>query len=180
MPKSRLERALFGFGLVAIAVLALVVALSWNRQYDVALTPTTVTTAAGRAPAAPVAPATKVAPPATATSPTTETDTLPSAATTTPTKETITQTTSAPVTLTLTAARGDSWIEVRDGSDAGTILYAGVLTNGTAKAFQAAKLYVRFGEAGNIDASVGGQNQRLKPGTYTARFDATGYTFAHS
>lgn len=180
MPDGRLERAIFGFGLIAIVALALVVALSWKRQYEVVRTPTTATTPAGRSPTAP-APATQVAPTlAPATSTTIETTTPSSPPTTTPTNATITQAT-APITLILTAVRGASWIEVRDGSDAGTILYTGTLTTGTAKTFHAAAtLYVRFGTAGSINASVDGHARRLKPGTYTARFDSTGYAFAHS
>jgi hypothetical protein len=82
--------------------------------------------------------------------------------------------------LTLSASQGGSWIEVRERSPTGTIIYAGALTSGSVKSFRAATLYVRFGQAGNIEASVDGQTKRLKPGTYTARFDSAGYAYYHS
>jgi hypothetical protein len=84
------------------------------------------------------------------------------------------------VTLTVTAARGDSWIEVRSGSATGAVVYGGTLPSGSAKTFRAPELFVRFGQAGNIDATIDGKRRRLPGGTYTARFNTQGYTFVHS
>jgi hypothetical protein len=160
MPETRLDRALFGAGLVAIALLALAIAHSWDRQHSVA------------APPAPTTQARRV--------PTTPIQTRAAAETTASTPTTTDATSAAPISLTLTAARGSSWLQVRKGSPTGAILYAGLLTSGSAKSYRAPTLYVRFGQAGNIDASIDRHTRRLRVGTYTARFDSAGYTWVHS
>jgi cytoskeletal protein RodZ len=62
----------------------------------------------------------------------------------------------APAPLVLTAARGDSWILVRLGSETGRVLYERVLRQGSTIRFGLARpLWVRVGAGLNLDAHVG-------------------------
>jgi Domain of unknown function (DUF4115) len=67
--------------------------------------------------------------------------------------------------LVLTASRGDSWIAVRAGSAHGTVLFQGTLSEGHARTFIDPVLWVRFGDASNVDARLNGQPLSLPAGT---------------
>jgi cytoskeleton protein RodZ len=56
----------------------------------------------------------------------------------------------------VSAARGDSWLVVRAGSNHGKVLFAGVLKQGRSLRLQGARLWVRLGAATNLDVSVNG------------------------
>jgi hypothetical protein len=184
MPETRLEKVLFTLGLVAIAALAVVVGRYWYDQRGSAAgqTKTSRTAAvtgtsrrAGATVTRSVSPTTVPATPGGTTIETTTTGTTTTGTTTTGTTTTGTTTEAAVVTLSLTAVRGDSWMEVRSESATGTVLYVGTLTAGTTKTFQALALWARFGVAGNVDARLDGQPLQLRAGTYSGLFSRSGF-----
>ena len=80
------------------------------------------------------------------------------------------------VQLTLAATRGSSWVEVRAGSSTGKVLYAGTLAAGASKQFESsARIWVRFGGAGNVDAVLDGKPLPIPAGTYDGVFDSLGF-----
>ena len=151
MPETRVERALFGVGLVAIAVLALAIAHFWHH-----------TTPAG---GAAVASSTRT--PGTTTAAASVPDSAPETTTAVPRA-------GVGARLSLTAAR-DTWVEIRSGSAAGTILFTGTLGAGTRKTFTAPALWARFGAAADVAARLNGRTLQLPAGTYNARFTAAGF-----
>jgi Domain of unknown function (DUF4115) len=71
----------------------------------------------------------------------------------------------AGLTLSVTATRGDCWVEVRAGSATGEVLYAGTLANGSSLKFARPKLWLRLGAASNVDVVVNGEPSTVPPGT---------------
>ena len=71
------------------------------------------------------------------------------------------------VSLQLTAARAESWVEIRSGSAQGKVLFVGIMDDGSVQSFRAPSLYARFGQAGSLDARMNGAALRLPPGTYS-------------
>lgn len=67
--------------------------------------------------------------------------------------------------LTVTATRGDCWVEVRAGSRTGGVLYAGTLASGSSLKFNRPKLWLRLGAASNVDVVVNGEPSTVPPGT---------------
>lgn len=175
MPETRVERAFFVLGLVAIAVLAVLVARSWHDAGATAAskvssvasaTPTTTRAAA----------TTRVATTARVAIATTPSKPLPAATTGTTVAPHGSSSTASPATveLVLRAARGDSWLEVRSASSTGAVLYFGTLSSGRSKTFRARSLWVRFGAASNLDARLNGNALRLPAGTYSALIGVDG------
>jgi RodZ C-terminal domain len=146
MPETRLERAVFVLGLVAIAALVLVIVGSRHGSSPGTPRPSSLTAGA---------PATR------------RTTTLPTA-------ETTTAVTSTAVELVLTADQ-DSWVEVRAGSATAAVLFSGTLSSGTKKTFRNASLWARFGSASNLAAKLDGKRLELPAGTYSAVFDPSGF-----
>jgi hypothetical protein len=72
------------------------------------------------------------------------------------------------VTLQLSAARSDSWVELRSSSAQGDVLFTGLITLGETRSFRAPRLYARFGNASALDARLNGKRLGLQPGTYSA------------
>jgi hypothetical protein len=66
--------------------------------------------------------------------------------------------------LTLTAARGDSWVELRAGSSTGRQLYAGILAASRTISFPGRRFWLSLGAASNVDARFGGRPVRGLPG----------------
>jgi Domain of unknown function (DUF4115) len=155
MPETRVERAIFVFGLLAMAVLAFAIARSWHH--------TTAAPAVTRAASQAASVRGRTAPGSTQAA----------AATGAAAQATILASTEA-VDLGLTASRA-TWIEVRAGSATGTVLYTGTLSSGTTKTFHYTAIWVRFGAASNIEAQLNDQPLRLPAGTYDAVFDTGGY-----
>jgi cytoskeleton protein RodZ len=63
---------------------------------------------------------------------------------------------SAPPALTLAAARGDCWLELRVGSSTGRVVYEHVLHQGESARFGLRKaLWIRLGAPWNLDARIG-------------------------
>ncbi len=63
---------------------------------------------------------------------------------------------------------------MRSGSAAGTVLFSGTLTRGTTRVFRAPRLWIRFGGASSLDASLNGRALPLRYGTYDALVTAKG------
>jgi cytoskeletal protein RodZ len=169
VPETRVERAVFVLGVLAIAVLGFLVAHLWHRTHAVAppgtaSLSTPAQTSARTRPAAAKIGATAVTGPTTA-----------GATTSAATSE---KTTAAPaagaVSLVLTA-RVETWIEVRSGSATGAVLYTGMLPVGSSKAFRSRSLWARFGSGGNLSARLDGKSLHLPSGTYDALFDEHGF-----
>jgi hypothetical protein len=70
----------------------------------------------------------------------------------------------APVT-TITATRGDCWVEVRAGSSSGIVLYAATLATGDTLRFSRNRLWLRLGAASNVDVILDGRPATIPPGT---------------
>jgi hypothetical protein len=69
----------------------------------------------------------------------------------------------------LTAARGDSWLLVRERSFGGRVLFEGMLVRGEQVRLRGERVWVRFGAASHLELRIDGQRARL-PATGT--FDA--------
>jgi hypothetical protein len=106
---------------------------------------------------------------------TTPTKSRDSTAATTPLQPHLTKPSGGEVALTLRAA-GTTWVEVRNISSTGPLLYSGLLSPATRKTFRAAwRLWVRFGSAANLAVTLNGRPLRVPTGTYDAFFDAHGF-----
>jgi Domain of unknown function (DUF4115) len=68
-------------------------------------------------------------------------------------------------TVTLSAVRGDCWVSVRAGTEAGQTLYEGVLAQGDELRFRQRKLWLRLGAASNLEISVDGKPAEVPAGT---------------
>jgi hypothetical protein len=165
VPETRVERALFGLGVLAVAVLGVLVARLWHHTRSSAHPATSLSTLAGT-------PGTRPAKSATATITTATTHVQ----TTTPasTRGTTTAAAVGGVSLRLTAKTA-TWLEVRSGSSTGSVLYSGTLAAASTKTFRARSLWARFGAAGNVSARFNGRALRLPAGTYDATFDGRGF-----
>ena len=67
--------------------------------------------------------------------------------------------------LVLTAAHGDSWLEIRSGSATGGVVYLGVLTRGRSLTFPANRLWIRMGAPENVVATLRGRSITLPSST---------------
>ena len=184
--RRHLRRAgIFGGIVLALALVAFNVVV-WGGYIDIPLVSSAATTTGSR-PAAPTSkPRTATPPvgpaerPATTTRPTAATTARPPAATTsqppavttapapTPTKP------AAPppvrtVTLRITGARGDCWVEVRRRDRTGDVVYAGIVSRGASITVKGTQLWIRFGAVGNLDLVLNGKPVRP---THTGTVDA--------
>ena len=66
--------------------------------------------------------------------------------------------------LVLTAARGDCWLLVRAGSQAGRTLYENLLRRGQRLSFRRPGLWIRLGAPGNVDIRLNGRPVGRLPG----------------
>lgn len=151
MPETPAERVVFTLGLVAIAVLGALVALTWRHDHH---------SHAARA------------------STVAATTTPPQALSVTLTRRSAT-TATAPATgaaeiRLLLHARRDTWVSVRAGSADGDVLFTGILAAGSSRSFGGAALWARFGAAANLQASVDGRPLALPGGTYSALITSRG------
>jgi hypothetical protein len=62
-----------------------------------------------------------------------------------------------PVSLVLEDVRTDSWVEVRQGSATGALVYSGVLRTGDRVALKGTRLWARFGGAGDLQITANGR-----------------------
>src|SRR4051812_26473837 len=152
MPETRVERIVFvlGFGVIA----AIAVLIVFARSGDSATSPTTSNTTI------------RPAQPAYAAAATTSKES--GARSTQNGTETRPVTRASEVRLRLTAARAESWVEIRAGSAQGDVLFVGIMGEGAARSFRAPRLYVRLGNASGLDARLNDAPLQLPPGTYSA------------
>jgi len=72
-------------------------------------------------------------------------------------------------TFVFTAARGDSWFQVRSGSFGGRVLYEGKLMRGETVRLRSRRLWIRFGAASHLDLTIDGRPVQLPAfGTFDA------------
>jgi hypothetical protein len=76
--------------------------------------------------------------------------------------------------IRLTAAYGDCWLSVRQGSPTGRLLFEGTLVKGHALTYGAPRIWVRFGGASNMTVFVNGKQARHLTGTIDAVVDGSG------
>lgn len=67
--------------------------------------------------------------------------------------------------LTVRAVRGGSWMEVREASASGRLLYSGTLEQGQAKRFEARRLQLALAEPENVLVRLNGNRVELPAGT---------------
>lgn len=146
MPETRTEWLLFLLGLVVIGGLAFSIVRSRMHDDPTHHLDSTVSTHAA-------APTTSPA--------------------TTGEQTTTTSTAQAWVRLQLTAQR-DTWISVQRGSATGRVLYTGTLRAGRTRAFAGPRLWVRFGGARDVSATLDGAALSLPVGTYSVAVTHTG------
>jgi hypothetical protein len=145
VPATRLERVLVVLGLFGCAVLAFLAVTAWQDYRD-------------SQPSAQPSPA--------AASTVAETEPVGAVAGTT-VEDVPRSTPAATATLELVAARGDSWLEARVGSAQGEGLFLDTLDQGERERFREKRLWLRFGAAQNVDATLNGDAVQLPPGTTT-------------
>ena len=73
------------------------------------------------------------------------------------------------VTLRITGARGDCWVEVRRRDRTGDVVYAGIVSRGASVTVKGTQLWIRFGAVGNLDLVLNGKPVRP---THTGTVDA--------
>ncbi len=150
MPESRTERIAFAVGLAAILGLAIALIPAFSRYNS---SPAKAAQVAGGAsgssqqtayrppakpkPARPVVPATPAHP------------SKPAAAAKKPPASVRTK-------VTLAAARGDCWLEVRSNTSNGKTLYVGTLPKGKSVNVSAKVVWIRLGAPQNVDVKVNG------------------------
>ncbi len=61
------------------------------------------------------------------------------------------------VTLVVRAVDGDSWLELREGSATGRVLYRGTLTRGRIATARGRRLWARFGSAAHLALTLNGE-----------------------
>lgn len=59
--------------------------------------------------------------------------------------------------LVISAARGDSWLQVRRRSTIGRVVFQGILSRGDSKRFSARRLWFRFGVGDHLEVEVNGK-----------------------
>jgi len=155
MPETRIERFIFGVGVLAVAALVVLIVVqttdSFATHQTQAATPQATTPAS-----------TTTAETTTASETTAETTATPEPPSTT-----------SDITLRL-RANADTWVEIRAGSAAGNVLYSGILAEGNTKRFRSAKVWASFGAASNLTAHLNGNPLHLPPGTYSALISTSG------
>lgn len=73
-------------------------------------------------------------------------------------------------------ATTDTWLSVHLGSAAGKTLYEGTLGAGQRRTFTGSQIWVRFGAAADLSATLNGHELPLPGGTYSAQITRSGLT----
>jgi hypothetical protein len=89
--------------------------------------------------------------------------------------------TSVPPALTLAAARGDCWLELRVGSSTGRVVYEHTLHQGESARFGLKKaLWIRLGAPWNLDATIGHRSVTAELPVRTGNAKATAHGVSSS
>lgn len=67
--------------------------------------------------------------------------------------------------VTLVAPRGDCWVEVRERTSDGKVLYSGTLEQGDSFKAAVERLWIRFGAPQNVDLVLNGERAPVPTGT---------------
>jgi hypothetical protein len=142
VPATRLERLVVLSGLLGAAVLGFFAVLAWQDYRE-----SQPSTQRGSAPSTPA-----------------ETGETAGVVAGTTVERAPRTASSQPVSLELVAARGDSWLEVYVGSANGDTLFLDTLAEGDRERFREKRLWLRFGAAQNVDATLNGEPVELPDG----------------
>lgn len=147
MPGTRAERIFAILGLVAVALLGILTTAAWldYREEPPPTAPATAGTETSQREAAPAPQPIDV-------------ERTPE-----PVREVIQS--AARTKLVLTAARGESWVAVRNGSAEGQSLFEAVLARGQTLRYTRSRLWIRVGAPTNLDATLNGNAVQLPDGT---------------
>jgi hypothetical protein len=63
------------------------------------------------------------------------------------------------------AVGGDCWLEAREGSSTGPVLFIGLLARGTTKKLNAKRVWLRLGAGENVEIVAGGKRAEVPAGT---------------
>jgi hypothetical protein len=63
------------------------------------------------------------------------------------------------------AVGGDCWLEAREGSATGPVLFMGLLARGTTKQLTAKRVWLRLGAGENVEVVAGGKRAEVPAGT---------------
>ena len=164
MPDSRSERIAFAVGLAAILALAIALIPAYSH-YRSSSSPGAPSVDLGSS-----APAEQTAyrPKQTPTPAVQPKRTHRTTQTQTPKKTTPAVTAPAAAKqakVSLTASRGDCWVEVRNGSAKGKILYVATLAKGKSFKVTGAQLWLRFGAPQNVDLVINGKPTTIPGGS---------------
>jgi uncharacterized protein DUF4115 len=69
------------------------------------------------------------------------------------------------VRLSLSASRGDCWLEIRERSATGKVLFAGTMEQGKSFKFAASRIWILFGAPENVDLILNGKRAAIPSGT---------------
>lgn len=168
MPDSRPERIAFALGLAAILVLTVALIPAYSH-YNSSRSSAPAIVPASSAPAKQTSYRPKPTPPASVVQPRRAHQT-----TRTQAPKKIVPAAKPPVAkprvavqakLTLSAARGDCWVEVRDGSATGKVLDVRTLTKGKSFRLAAPKLWIRLGAPQSVDLVINGHPATIPGGS---------------
>lgn len=76
-----------------------------------------------------------------------------------------TSSSATPVQLRIAASRGDCWIEVREHSSTGRVLYEGTLERGKSVSLVVKRFWIRFGASESVDVALDGKPVAVPSGT---------------
>jgi hypothetical protein len=103
--------------------------------------------------------------PATRATTSAETSGVPAASPTAPARTPTAPPTPEVALVVLTATRGECWFQARLGSETGRVLEERLLAPGESARFEARRIWLMVGAAGNVELTVDGRPRALSPGT---------------
>ena len=71
----------------------------------------------------------------------------------------------APPGVLVRAVGGDCWVEARERSPTGRVLYVGLLVEGTSQRLPGRRVWLRLGAGENVVVMAGGRRAPIPPGT---------------
>jgi hypothetical protein len=166
MPESRSERIMFLAGLGAIFALAIALIPAWHsyatsHAADVSILPRSTSSSSGEETSY------RTTPPSSAAKTVLTPAVLAPLQTPAASKA---HPTPAPAPtqakISLATTRGDCWLEVRQDSSSGKLVYTGTLLKGKSVTAAGKTLWIRFGAPQNVDLKLNGKATAIPSGTY--------------